>query len=140
MGQFELAAMAAKTLASDYSADLSAQVAQARTAIARRDRPSLVQPVEVIKSALKEGSSDSLAWDRRVSLSLVLAQTDHSTLARIEAQRCLDEMGELDLRGLSESTLFRFLTLCKVLGLQIQDASLRSMARELLPPQLRSQI
>jgi hypothetical protein len=140
MGQVELATMAAKTLASDYGADLGAQIALARTAIAQRDRAGIAQSLQTIVAGINEEANDALAWDRRVSLCLVLAGDNRIPLARAQAQRCLEEMGELDLRGLSDATLFRFLSLCKVLGLQIQDEHLRELSRTLLPPQLRAQI
>lgn len=89
---------------------------------------------------MQDGSDDALAWDRRVALSLVLAEGRRIPLARTQAQRCLEEMGELDLRGLSEATLFRFLMLTKALNLPIQDAHLREVAKGLLPPPLRAQL
>ncbi|HWA27411.1 MAG TPA: hypothetical protein VG734_17280 [Lacunisphaera sp.] len=140
MGQTELAAIATRTLASDYGTDLGAQVAKARTEIARHDRTGLDQTLATILAALRDGSGDSLAWDRRVSLCLVLAAGNQMSPAREQAQRCLEEMGELDLRSLSESTLFRFLGLCKALGLRIEDPALESQAKALLPPPLRSQL
>ncbi len=140
MGQVELASLAAKMLATDYGADLGAQVAKARTELARRDRASFTQSLAGITAGLQDGSSDSLAWDRRVSLSLVLAEGGQSPLARAQAKLCLDEMGELDLRSLSESTLYRFLTLGKKLELQIKDEKLRELAKTLLPPPMRARL
>lgn len=140
MGQFELAAMAVKTLATDYAADLGAQITKARTEIARRDQAGFEQSLAAITLGLQDSAIDSITWDRRVTLSLVLAEGGRMEPARAQAQRCLDEMGELDLRSLSEATLFRFLTLCKVLGLQIQDEQLRDLSKNLLPPALRDQV
>lgn len=140
MGQFDLAGIASQTLASDYGADLSAQIARARTAIARRERPEFNQALDGITAALKDAADDALAWDRRVSLSLVLAQGGRTADAKRQASRCLEEMSELDLRSLSETTLFHFLGLCKALDLPVADARLKSLATSLLPPALRSQL
>ncbi len=140
MNQFELAGLAGQTLAADYGADLGAQITQARLAIARRDRATFEHSLGVITTAIQQGSDDALAWDRRVTLAIVLAEARRLPLARTQAQRCLDEMGELDLRGLSEATLYRFLSLCKTLNLQIADEHLRSLAKELLPPAYREKV
>ncbi len=140
MGQFELAGMAGKALASDYGADLGAEITRARVAIAQRDRAGFDAMLAAIATAIQDGSDDTLAWDRRVTLALVLAEGRRIPLARTQAQRCLEEMGELDLRGLSEATLFRFLSLCKVLNLPVKDEHLHELAKGLLPPPLRAQL
>jgi hypothetical protein len=140
MGQIELASIAAKTLAADYGADLGAQVAKARTEIARRDRMALEQSIKGITTSLQDPSNDSLEWDRRVSLALVLAESGRIQPARTQAERCLHEIGEPEIRGLSESTLFRFLSLCKVLELRVEDERLLALAKTLLPAPLREQI
>lgn len=140
MGQLELATIASHTLETNYSADLGAQVAKARTELMRRDLPALNKTLETIARGLQDGSAETLAWDRRVSLCLVLAECGRAEPAREQAQRCFDEMSELDLRSVSESTLFHFLGLCKAYGLQFQDESLHQAARNLLPPPLQSRI
>jgi hypothetical protein len=140
MGQIELAAIAGRTLAADYGADLGAQVAKARTEIARRDRAALEQTLKSITTALQDPMNDSLAWDRRVSLALVLAEGARIQESRTQAERCLQEMGEFEIRGLSESTLFRFLSLCKVLELPIPNQDFLALAKTLLPAPLREQI
>lgn len=139
MGQLELAGMATRTLASDYGGDFGGQITQARTAIATHDRAAFARVSTALLAGLKDGSAEALPWDRRVALSIVLAEGNHPDAAREQAQRCLEEMGELDLRGLSESTLFRFLGLCKSLTLSIEDKELRELSRTLLPPALRAQ-
>ena len=139
MGQVELASIAAHTLETNFSADLGALVAKARTDLVRHDRTALRQDLDAIDKGLRDGSGESLPWDRRVSLCLVLAESGRTAPAREQAQRAFDEMGELDLRTLSEATLFRFLTLCRAEGFKFQDESLHQQARRLLPPQLGQQ-
>ncbi|ACB73888.1 hypothetical protein [Opitutus terrae] len=140
MGQLDLAAMAAQTLATDYGGDFGAQVSQARVTIARRDPSGFARALESITAGLAAGQDETLAWDQRVSLCLVLAEGGRISEAKTQAARCLDEMGELEIRVLAEPTLFRFLTLCRALRLEIQDEPLRSFAKTLLPPALREQI
>jgi len=139
MGNIELATLAARALAADYGSDLGAQVAKARTEVVRRDAKGFAQSLAAIAAGLEEGSAEALAWDRRVSLAIVLAEGNRVAPARAQAQRCLEQMGEPELRSLSEPVLFRFLTLCKALGLEV-DESLRQRADELLSPRLRKQI
>jgi hypothetical protein len=140
MGQLQLATIAAHTLATNYSADLGAQVAKARTELMRHDRPALNQSLETILRGLQDGSAETLAWDRRVSLCLLLAECGRTEQAREQAQRCFDEMSELDLRSVSEPTLFNFLGLCKAYGFKFQDESLLQAAKRLLPPPLQSRL
>lgn len=140
MGQIEFAAQIAQVLANEYAADLGAQVAKARTEIVRRDRAAFAKTLRAIETALNEGSDEMLAWDRRVSLALVLAAGGRMPLAQTQTERALYDMTELDLRGLPEATLFQFLSLGKTLGLAIDDPELDTLARSLLPPQLREQL
>ncbi len=140
MGQIDLAAQVAQSFAQEYAADLGAQVAKARTEIVRRDRAALTKTMEMIATSLNEGADETLLWDRRVSLALVLATGGRMPLAKIQAERALYDMTEPDLRALPEATLFQFLALCKRLGLAIEDPELLALALSLLPPQLREQL
>jgi hypothetical protein len=140
MGQTDLAAQVAQALAHEYAGDLGAQVAKARTELVRDDRAGLAKSIDAITAALKDHADDALPWDRRVSLCLVLAGANRIPAAKDQATRCLEEMGEADLRGLSEATLFRFLTLCKALELNVDDPQLHDLARSLLPAPLREQL
>ena len=139
LGNFKLAALAGRSLAENYASDLGARVAQARVEIARRDGAALARSLDAIATALQEGSDEALAWDRRVSLTLVLAEGNRAAAARTQALQCVEQMGEQELRSLSEPTLFRFLTLCRALGIEV-DPELRRVAAQLLPPRIRSQI
>jgi hypothetical protein len=140
MGQIDLAAQVAQPLTHEYAADLGAQVAKARTEIVRRDRAALTKTLETIAAAVAAGDAESLLWDRRVSLSLVLAAGGRMPLAKSQAERAFYEMTESDLRALPEATLFQFFSLGKTLGLAIDDSELDRLARSLLPPQLREQL
>lgn len=139
MGQVDLAAQVAQSLAHEYAGDLGAQVAKARIEIVRRDRAALTKTLESIAAAVNEGSDETLLWDRRVSLSLVLAAGGRMPLAKVQAERAFYDMTEPDLRALPEATLFQFLSLGKTLGLAIEDPELNTLARSLLPSQLRGE-
>lgn len=139
LGNMRMAALAGRSLTENYGSDLGARIAQARVEIARRDGAALTRSLDAIETALKEGSDEALAWDRRVSLALVLAEGNRVGPARTQVQRCLELMGAPELRSLSEPTLFRFLTLCQALGLEV-DPDLLGIARGLLPPKMRGQI
>jgi len=140
MGQVELASLVARTLATDYASDLGSRVAQARTELARKDRAAFAQSLDVIAQGLQDGSGEALAWDRRVSLAVILAEGGRQAEAKAQVQRCLEEMGELDVRGLSQATLYRFLVTAKNFGLRVEDATLRDLARSLLPVRFQSRI
>lgn len=140
MGQTQLAGLATQTLAHEFAADLGAQIAKARTELVRRDLPAFGKTIDTIAASLEEGADDLLPWDRRVTLCLVLAAANRMPLVREQAERCLYEMSETEVRTLSESTLFRFLLLCKTLGLEIEDPELADFARSLVPPALREQL
>jgi hypothetical protein len=139
LGNIQLATLAGRALATEFSSDLGAQVAQARVEIVRRDGAALARSLETIETALKEGADEELAWDRRVSLTLVLAEGNRAAAARSQTQKCVEQMGEPELRSLSEPVLFRFLTLCQALGIKV-DPKLRRVAAQLLPPPIRSKI
>lgn len=139
LGNLQLAALAGRALGENYGTDLGASVARARVEIARRDGAAFLRTLETIETAVQQGSDDTLGWDRRVSLALVLAEGNRIAAARTQVQRCLELMGETELRSLSEPTLFRFLTLCRALELEV-DPELQRSAAQLLPPRMRSQI
>lgn len=140
MDQPELAYRVAHALTWDYGADLGAQVAKARTELARGDQAALSQTLTSLQRGLKEGTDEGLPWDRRVSLALVLAEGGLIDEAQRQAQRCMEEMDAPQMRRAPELTLFRFLTLCRALNIGYVDPALRELARALLPAELREQI
>ena len=81
-----------------------------------------------------------MPWDRRVSLAIMLARGKQMDLAREQVRRCLKEVDEAKLRWLSTGSLYRLQVLCKAYGLPIADQRLRELARDLLPPELRSRL
>ena len=121
-----------------FPTEPAAYVARAQVAVARRDAGGFREITEAILPMLDDGSAETLTWDRRVSLALVLAQAKHADLALAQTQRCLDEMDEPALRSLTSLSLQRFLALLKTQGLAFGDAELERLANDLLPPELRA--
>jgi hypothetical protein len=139
MERTELAARLGDALADAFPADLGALIARAQLEIAR-DATGLKTLIELIKEQLEQATDEWQPWDRRVSLCLVLAQGGEIALARTQVEKTLKEMGEQELRRLPTLPLYRFLTLCKALEIDLGDPELKALARELLPPEMRPDI
>jgi hypothetical protein len=86
------------------------------------------------------GADRWLPWDRRVGLSVVLAQARQTDLARDQVKKCLTEANDTNLRAASTGSLYRLLVLAKRFGLEIADPRLRETARDLLPADSRAQL
>ena len=139
MGQMDLVANASKVLRR-FPADLGALVAKAEIAIAEGETDEFSQDVDVIVRRITGGADQSLAWDQRVNLAVVLAQGHHVELARSRLKQCLDEADEEKFRSLSTNSLYRLQVLRKALGLTIKDPSRLELSLELLPPDLRERL
>ena len=137
--QLDLAAAAGEKLKL-YPADLGALVALAQVERARSDAPALAKTFNTIVSTLSGGFDRSLAWDRRVSLAIVLAQGERSELSREQVRRCLEKIDEPRIRSLTTGALFRLQMLGKAYGLPISDPKLRELAQKLLPMELRQRL
>lgn len=140
MERMELAARLGDALADAFPADLGALIARAQLESARRDKTALKSLIELIKAQLKQRSDEEQPWDRRVSLCLVLAQGGEIALARAQVEKTVEEMGEQELRSLPTLPLYRFLTLCKALEIDLGAPELKALARELLPREMRPDI
>lgn len=140
MGQPELAGRAATALAAQFPQELTATIARARAHALRRERAALQEALAQVRRELAEGTDELLAWDRRVNLCLLLADTGEVDAARSQAELVLATLTKRDLRSLATPSLFRFLTLCRALNLEVSDPALREEARGWLPLQLRDRI
>lgn len=139
MQQLDLAAAAGQVL-QRYPADLGALVAVAQVERARGGSPAFTKAFAVLLANLAGGSDRSLAWDRRVSLAIVLAQGERAELSREQMKRCLEKLDEARLRSLTPASLYRLLVLCRSFGLSISDPKLEQQSRILLPAELRSRL
>ncbi len=137
MAQPDLAGRAARALTVQFPQELTAAIARARAHALRREPALLQEALAQVGRELEEGTDELLAWDRRVNLCLLLADTGQDDLARVQADLLLAAMTERDLRSLPAPALFRFLTLCRALGLEPGDPAWMEKVRRWLPPQLR---
>jgi len=135
-GNLDRAAATAEAL-KRFPGDVGALAARAQVAAARGDAAALQQAVEGIEARLAAGGDRYLAWDRRVSLAVVLALGGRDALARQQAQRCLAEATAPRLRGLSTGSLRNLLVLTRACSLRLPDRELEALALELLPADLR---
>ncbi len=123
-----------------YPADFGVLIARAQLWAALNDAASFPPVFESLLGRLAGGADRYLAWDRRVSLAVVLARGNRMDLARGQTQRCLAELSEARLRSLTTDSLYHLLVLDKALGLEIADPKLRSLALDLLPAALRQRL
>lgn len=138
-GQMEFAASAVPAL-QRYPTDLGALVALAQVEKARGEAEGFAKTLNTVLSSLSAGSDRALAWDRRVSLAIVLAQGKREDLSREQVRRCLDKIDEARIRSLTTMSLFRLMALSKAFELNLPDPRLREFALKLLPVELRSRL
>ncbi|ACB75082.1 hypothetical protein [Opitutus terrae] len=135
-GRLELAAAAGQGLRR-FPANLGAWVARAEVESARGDTQALEASLKYLLPRLKAGADAGLPLDRRIGLAVVLARAQHEELARAQVRRCLSQLDESRLRGLSTSAIYRLFALAKAYDLSIADARARQLGLELLPAELR---
>jgi len=123
-----------------FPTDLGVLVALAQVEKIRGNAEGYTKAFSAILASLASGFDRTLAWDRRVSLAVVLAQGDRHDLAREQVRRCLEKLDATRLRSLTTGAQFRLLLLCKAFGLQFPDPSLQESAKKLLPPELRARL
>jgi tetratricopeptide (TPR) repeat protein len=138
MGQFDPAVAVSHALERSFPTDLGALVAQAQVAMAVKDAAVFNRILNHLVPRLTEDEAQGLAWDRRVSLAIVLAEGKRHDSAREQLQRCLAEMDEPLLRSLTPTALYRLQALAKAFGLEITEPALRDLAHRLLPPEMRA--
>jgi len=139
MDQLDLAASAGDALRK-FPVDLNALVALGQLETARKNPGGFSEVCGALLPGLAMGSGQTLPWDRRVSLAIVLAQGKRLDLAQGQVRRCLAELDEARLRSLSTSALYRLQVLAKALRLNFPDDRSRQLALALLPPELRQRL
>jgi hypothetical protein len=140
MGQLDLAASVAQALQTSFVGDFGAITTRARIHAALRNPAGFNAALTALLPALARGDDESLPWDRRVSLTIALADAKRLDLARVQIARCLADMDESLLRSLTNVSLFQFLRLGKATQLEIRDPKLRALAPRLLPLEMREQL
>ena len=137
--KIEMAKVAGRALRG-YPADLGALVTLAQIERAAGDLPAATKVFHELLANLAGGNDRSLAWDRRVSLAIVLAQNERNDLARDQLKRCVEKLNSTRIRSLTTMTLFRLQLLSKNYNLPIADPTARALALKLLPAELRSRL
>lgn len=139
MHHIDQAAFASQALLR-YPADLGALVALAQVAKARGDEDAFSRAFASMQSNLASGSDRALAWDRRVSLAVVLALGGRTDLSLLQVKRCLAEIDDARIRLLTTGSLYHLLVLCKHFDVGIADPQLHALAIKLLPMELRERL
>jgi hypothetical protein len=132
------AAAVRHALEQSFPNEIGSLVAQAQVSMALRDGPAFTRILNALIPRLGEDEVQGLAWDRRVSLAIVLAEGKQKDAAREQMERCLAELDEPLMRSLSPLALYRLQVLAKAFGLEIAEPSLRQLAPTLLPSEMRS--
>jgi hypothetical protein len=123
-----------------FPGDVGALAAMAQVESAAGDGDALRGTLESLQSRLSAGGDRYLAWDRRVSLAIVLARAERVEACRAQVGRCLEGVSEERLRTLTAGSLYGLLVLSRTFGLEIRDPSLRALALDLLPEDVRSRL
>jgi hypothetical protein len=139
MHHIDQAAFASQAL-QRYPADLGALVALAQVAKARGDEEGFARIFGAMQSNLASGSDRALAWDRRVSLAVVLALGGRTELSLAQVKRCVAEADGSRIRLLTTGSLYHLLVLCKHFGVEIVDPKLHALTMKLLPAELRERL
>lgn len=139
MGQLELASRAAESL-DRFPGDVGALVARTEVQIARGDTAAAGKTLNTIRDRMGAGGDRYLPWDRRVSLTIILAQANQVDACREQAIRCAAQATDARLRSLTAASLLNFQVICHSLGIELPDAHLRGLAVDLLPADLRSRL
>lgn len=140
MGMGPQAAAVRRTLEQSFPNDPSSLVAQAQVSLALREPAAFARALNALLPRLAGDDTQALAWDRRVSLAIVLAEGKRNDAARKQVERCLAEMDEPLMRALPPVALYRLQVLAKAFGLEITEPTLRALAHDLLPPEMRSSL
>jgi tetratricopeptide (TPR) repeat protein len=140
MGQMPQAVGVAYTLEQSFPADLGAAVARALTARAAGESAAFEAALNDVQTLVSRGDDKNLAWDRRVSLAIALAEGKRVDLAREQVRQCLAAANEARFRSLTTESLYRLLVLRRAFGLELPDARLQALAQQLLPRELRDRI
>lgn len=130
----------AVTLQQSFPSDLSGLVAQAQIAVTQGKVSAFNDALSAIKPYVEEERDGDLEFDRRVSLANVLMLGREAAYAREQVGYCMDEVDEYLLTTVSAPNLYRFILLAQSVDEPFPEPELETLARQLLPAQLRSRL
>ncbi len=139
MHHLDQAAYASRALLR-YPADLGALVALGQVAKAGGDDEAFSKVFSAIVSNLSSSADRTMAWDRRVSLAVVLALGGRNDLAESQVRTCAGEITDARIRELTTGSLYHLVVLCRHYGISLGDARTQALAARLLPPELRERL
>ena len=108
--------------------------------MARGDAGKFSAVLQLLVPYTAAGADRGLAWDRRVSLAIVLAQARQHDLAKNQLLLCVRDMDAERLRALTPSTLHRLLIIADKYDVKIEDRDLRNQTLGMLPRDLRERL
>ncbi|HEY1848011.1 MAG TPA: hypothetical protein VGG37_02340 [Opitutaceae bacterium] len=123
-----------------YPGDIGALAALAQVDAAAGDDAGAAGATRTLLARLAVGGDRYLAWDRRISLAVVLARAARYDLAAEQVRRCAADATQERIRSLSTGSLYDFLVLSKSFRIEIPGAGLRELAAALLPADLRDRL
>jgi len=133
----ELAARAQGALESNFPGELVTHITASELAIAIGDQDAFSRSVESIIKSIESGGDFYLTWEFRVSMTLLLANTNRIEVMKKQLERVLEEADMNSVRWLSTVSLSRVLHLANALTMEFPDPELKEYAVSLLPAQLQ---
>ena len=124
----------------NYPRSVVALGAIANIDFALRDGAGLKDSLETLIPLLSRRSARNLPADRRISIAALLYRTKHADLARDQMTACLEELDAATLRTLTPSAAVNLMVLSGSLEIPFPDEALKSLAVELIPPEVRERI
>ncbi len=140
MDQIDQAVSVSQALERLFPDELGALVSRSLVEQAAGNTSAATKIMNELPAYVTRGDDSSLPWDRRVSLAIALTEGKRFEAAKEETKRCLAELDEANIRLLTPVSLYRLQVLTKSFGLEIADARLRVLARELLPTELSEKL
>jgi hypothetical protein len=123
-----------------YPADLGALVALAQVEKAQEDQEAFAKTFTSLVSNLTSNPNRGLAWDRRVSLAVVLELGGRDDLSRAQTSKCLAGISEVRVRSMTTGSLYHLLVLLRHFEMTIDDPKIQALCMKLLPAELRERM
>jgi tetratricopeptide (TPR) repeat protein len=140
MGDLAQAVSVSQALERFFPSDLGALVARTRVEHTQGDAAGFAHSLDEIQASLARGDDSTLPWERRVSLAIALTEGKRFELAKEQTKQCLATIDEARVRSLTTVSLYRLQEMGKAFGLGISDPQLRTLARGLLPVEMRDNL
>lgn len=138
-GRLDHAEMTRRSLAG-FPAHVGALAAGAKVEAALGRSAAFNETVELILPLLEAMADRNLAWDRRVTLAVVLFSAKQAEPARQQLRRCLREVTLNRLQLLGPQSHLQLHLLARRLGEAFPSREIEEQSLSLLPPQTRARL